>query len=62
MSGTNISRDERNSRIVMAVILFAAIALSLGSWFYVLMAVLLGFSGVTGQCGIIKLMRLGMSK
>lgn len=56
MSNPNISRMERNSRIIMAGILFIGVALSLGSWFYMLMAVLLGISGVTGQCAMIKIM------
>jgi hypothetical protein len=52
----NISRGERNSRMIMAVIFLLAAFFSFGPWFYVLAAVLLGFSGVTGQCGMIKLM------
>jgi hypothetical protein len=52
----NISREERNSRMILAAIFLLAAFFSLGPWFYVLAAVLLGFSGVTGQCGMIKLM------
>ena len=59
MFSQNLSNGEKMARFVMAGVLIFGVVLSLGAWFYLLFAVLLLLSGVTGQCAIIHFLGQG---